>query len=793
MQKIYSTGGLSDSDAERLHRQGFANVSSEKAGKSVKDIVISNTLTYFNFIFLIITVLLCSVSSFRNLTFLPIVIGNTLVGIFQEIRAKRVIDKMNLLNAPHAVVIRDGRPRRVRSEELVRGDAVIFSAGDQICADARVIEGAVAVNEALLTGEEDEISKEAGAGLLSGSFVVSGECCAVLEKVGDESYIARLTAEAKTAKRGEQSEMIRSINKIVKWMGFILIPIGAILFYQSYFINRETLTDSVVSMVAAIIGMIPEGLYLLTTAALALGTIRLSKRRVLLNDMKSIESLARVDVLCVDKTGTITEPKMTVQKTLTVDSRDLPNGDLDAALASYAAASPDNNATMLALREYCKEGASELSEAIAVTPFSSAVKYGSVTFKEGTWILGAPEFVLRDALSEYSELTDGYIRKGYRVLAFAYQKNPIGEAGLSDTVRPAGFVVLSNAIRANAPKTFRYFAEQGVTIKVISGDHPETVSEIARLAGIENAESFVDAATLDTDEKIALAANRFTVFGRVTPKQKQKLVLALKSAGHTVAMTGDGVNDILAMKDSDCGIAMASGSEAVSQAAKVVLMDSDFANMPRVVAEGRRVVNNIQRSASLFLVKNIFSLLLSIMASVFMLSYPLEPAHISLISMFTIGFPGFLLALESNKNRIDGHFLRNVLIRALPAGLTDAVIVGSLAIFGKVFSLPRDDIATASTLVLSFVGFMILRRISVPFNKYRHGVFLINLAGIVLSFLFIPHLFSIVRIPATSVQLTIIFSLAAESLFRILTVIIDNGGTVLKSRAAAVRRKRGRH
>lgn len=793
MRKTYTTNGLSDSEAEQLAREGFANVSSAKAGKSVKDIVISNTLTYFNFIFLIITVLLCAVSSFRNLTFLPIVIGNTLVGIFQEIRAKRVIDKMSLLNAPHAVVIRNGEPRRVRSEELVRGDAVIFSAGDQICADARVIEGTASVNEALLTGEEDEISKSEGSSLLSGSFVVSGECCAVLERVGEESYIAKLTAEAKTAKRGEQSEMIRSINKIVKWMGFILIPIGAILFYQSYFINKETITDSVVSMVAAIIGMIPEGLYLLTTAALALGTIRLSKRRVLLNDMKSIESLARVDVLCVDKTGTITEPKMTVCAIVPVDSRDLPDGELDAVLASYAAASPDNNATMLALRDYYKDGVPKILSAVSATPFSSAVKYGSVTFSDGTWVLGAPEFVLGGALEEYKPQIEDYIKKGYRVLAFAYQKMPVGETGLSDTVRPAGFVVLSNAIRANAPKTFRYFADQGVTVKVISGDHPETVSEIARLAGIENAEDFVDAATLDTDEKIAWAATHFTVFGRVTPKQKQKLVLALKAAGHTVAMTGDGVNDILAMRDSDCGIAMASGSEAVSQAAKVVLMDSDFANMPRVVAEGRRVVNNIQRSASLFLVKNIFSLLLSIMASVFMLSYPLEPAHISLISMFTIGFPGFLLALESNKNRIDGHFLRNVLIRALPAGLTDAVIVGSLAIFGKVFSLPRDDVATASTLVLSVVGFMILHRISVPFNKYRRGVFLANLAGITLSFLFIPHFFSIVRIPATSVQLTIIFSLAAESLFRLLTIVTDNGGTVLKRRAAAVKRKNGRY
>ena len=776
MQK-YSYSGLSVGEVKRRTEEGLVNVSDNSAAKTVKQIVISNTFTYFNFIFAVITVLLCIVGSFKNLTFLPIIICNTLVGIFQELRAKKTLDKMNLLNAPHAVVIRDGGRYRIKSDDLVKDDVVIFSAGDQICADARVLEGEVVANEALLTGEEDEIKKPVGARLLSGSFIVSGECCAVLENVGSDSYISRLTAEAKTAEEGEQSEMIRSINRIVKWMGILLIPIAAILFYQSFFVNKLSFAKSIVSMVAAVIGMIPEGLYLLTTVALALGTIRLAKRKVLLNDMKSIEALARVDVLCVDKTGTITEPKMQVQKLLSLDGDDDSPENFDDMLYCYVCASKDNNATMDALRAACteREAPPSLISPSFVMPFSSSYKYGAMTFKNGTFVLGAPEFVLGDKIKFVKEHIDKYAKKGYRVLVFAFQPDPIGEnAELSRLIVPMGLIVLSNSIRKNAKSTFRYFKSQGVTVKVISGDNPETVSEIARLAGIENAEDYIDAALLDSDEKIAQAAERYTVFGRVTPKQKQKLVHALKANGHTVAMTGDGVNDILALKDADCGIAMASGSEAVSQAAKVVLLDSDFARMPSVVAEGRRVVNNIQRSASLFLVKNIFSLLLAITTSVFTLTYPLEPAHISLISMFTIGIPGFLLALESNNNRIDGHFLRNVLKKALPAGLTDAICVGSLAIFGHVFKIDDGDVATAATLVLAVVGFMILQRISTPMNKYRVFVFIINIIGMILCFYLLPDLFSVVRLPATIVQLVIIFSFASESILRILTFAVEH-------------------
>lgn len=787
--------GLSAGEVEERKEKGLTNKTEISTEKTVKEIIISNTFTYFNFIFLVITILLCIVGSFRNLTFLPIIIGNTLVGIVQEIRAKAVLDKMSLLNAPHAVVVRDGGRKKVASEELVKDDVVLFTAGNQICADARVLRGSVQVNEALLTGEQDEISKKPGDALLSGSFIVSGECYAVLEKVGAESYISKLAAEAKSLDGSEQSEMIRSINKIVKWMGIIVIPIGVILFYQGYYVNHVSFRESIVSMVAAIIGMIPEGLYLLTTVALALGTIRLAQKQVLLHDMKSIETLARVDVLCVDKTGTITEPGMQLNRMEALaEAQALAGGEnpslfLEEKLKEYVATSTDNNSTMEALKEYYFDGAKLIQpkkQPVSIFPFSSAVKYGAITFEDGTWILGAPEFVLKEGIMAVQERIKPYTEKGYRVLVFAYQKEPLAEGGaLAGELTPVGIVVLTNAIRENAKKTFQYFKEQDVAIKVISGDNPKTVSEVARMAGIENADQYIDATLLDTEEKVAEAVKQYTVFGRVTPKQKQMLVKALQNQGHTVAMTGDGVNDILAMKDADCSIAMASGSEAATQAAQVVLLDSDFEHMPNVVLEGRRVVNNVQRSASLFLVKNIFSLLLAVFSSILFLTYPLEPSQISLISMFTIGIPGFLLALETNKNRIEGHFLKNVMLKALPAGLTDVLIVGSLTVCGKVFGIAENDIATAATMLLAVVGFMILEKISHPFNKFKVAVYAVNIAGIILCGIFLPDLFALTGMSGTSILLMIVFAFAAESLFRNLSILIESGNKAHSRRQEA--------
>ena len=759
--------GLSKEEVEERFIEGFVNKTDISTEKSAKEIVKSNVFTYFNFIFLVITILLCVVGSFRNLTFLPIIIGNTLIGIIQELRAKKVLDKMSLLNAPHAIVIRDGEQKKILSEQLVKDDVILLTAGTQICADAVVLEGTIQVNESLLTGEADEIEKTPGSRLMSGSFVVSGECYARLEKVGKHSYISRLTAEAKAMGNEEQSEMIRSINQLVKWIGIVIIPIGIILFWQGYIVNGETFQKSIVSMVAAIIGMIPEGLYLLTTIALALGTMRLAKRHVLLHDMKSIEALARVDVLCVDKTGTITEAGMEVAKI--VPAKDAENTFLQSLLRDYASAVPDNNATMEAIRDYLerkgkdkdrdsdtdtdsnKDKTAEVQtfmaarrKALEVMPFTSATKYSGVVFEDGKYLLGAPEFVMGNAFEEIADEIREYTKKGYRVLLLAKYPGSDIKGTLTEKPEPLGYVILSNPIRENAKKTFGYFKTQGVAVKVISGDNPETVSEVARCAGIEH---------------------------------------ALQDAGHTVAMTGDGVNDILAMKDADCSVAMASGSEAAAQAAQVVLLDSDFAHMPDVVSEGRQVVNNVQRSASLFLVKNIFSLLMAIFAVVSTITYPLEPAQISLISMFTIGAPGFLLALEPNRNRIEGRFLRKVLLKAFPAGLTDVLIVGSLVVCGEVFSIPASDVATASTMLLCVVGFMILIKISHPMNKFKYGILIFNIAGLLFCGICLNQLFAMSQMSKISILLMIVFAFAAESLFRYLTIGVEGIAKFISSRA----------
>ena len=770
--------GLGEAEVATRVERGEVNKADIKTDKTKREIVLSNVCTYFNLIFLIISILLIVVGSFRNLTFLPIIIGNTVIGIVQELRAKKTLEKMNLLNAPHADVLRDGKLQNILSQELVKDDIVLLSAGKQICADATVISGSIHVNESLLTGEVDEIEKTPGSTLMSGSFVVSGECYAKLERVGADSYISRLSIEAKSMSGKEQSQMIRQINLIVKTVGIIIIPIAIILFWQSFYVNHDTFSKSVTSTVAAIIGMIPEGLYLLTTVALAISTMKLAGKKVLLHDMKSIETLARVDVLCVDKTGTVTEPDMKVEdvflcKSGTHDT--LHEEDLKRLLADYAFASKDNNATMKALKSY----ASSIKiygrkVPLKISAFSSTLKYGSITFDDGCYVLGAPEFILKSNITKYENDILPYTERGSRVLLFAKYEGDDIENGIEKDVLPLGFISFANPIRANAVETFNYFKSQDVAIKVISGDNPQTVSQIAVQAGIENAQHYIDASLLDSDKKIAEAANNYTVFGRVTPKQKQLLVKALQNSGHTVAMTGDGVNDILAMKDADCSVAMASGSEATAQAAQVVLLDSDFAHMPDLVYEGRRVVNNIERSASLFLVKNIFSLLLSVLSAVFMFTYPLEPAQISFVSMFTIGIPGFLLALEPNKHRIKGDFLKNVLIKALPGGLTDVIAVFAIVMCGSVFEISDDSIGTIATMIMSVVGFMILCKISEPFNTRKYMIIAGNIFGFIFAGIFFRKLFALTDLSGVSVLLMVIFGFGAESVFRNLTILVEN-------------------
>lgn len=763
--------GLTSQQVQEHRLHGWLNRSVEPPSKTTKEIIHENVFTYFNLIFAILAVLLILVGSFRDLTFLPVIIANTLIGIIQEIRAKQVLDKLTMLNAPHATVVRDGKKSVIDAEELVIDDIVIFKAGNQVCADAVVSAGEVQVNESLLTGESDEITKRRGDKLMSGSFIVSGQCHARLDRVGEDSYISKLTLQAKQMQSGEQSEMIRSLDKLVKWVGVAIIPIGLVLFSQAFFFQHDGFRESVTSMIAAVIGMIPEGLYLLASVALAVSSIRLAQKKVLLHDMKCIETLARVDVLCVDKTGTITENTMQVQDVIETEEYDSDTmAPLRTMLSDFSAAMTRDNITMAAMKEYFTNGSGK--KPVSKTGFSSATKYSSVTFEDGAYVLGAPEFVLKEKYGVYAEEITEHASTGARVLVFGSYDDEVDGKPLDHGITPLGFVLLANPIREAAKETFEYFAEQGVEVKVISGDNPVTVSKVARQAGIKNADRYVDASELENERELEKAVLNNTVFGRVTPDQKRKFVRILKQAGHTVAMTGDGVNDVLALKDADCSIAMASGSDAAAQASQLVLLESDFSCMPQVVLEGRRVVNNIQRSASLFLVKNIFSFLLSLISVVFMFTYPLEPSQISLISMFTIGIPAFFLALEPNKNIIKGHFLTNVFLKALPAAITDALAVGALVIFGRTFGVDSTDISTAATMLLAIVGFMILYKISAPMNKIRAAILAGCAVGLIFCSIFLNDLFAITGMTTECVMLFVVFAIATEPVLRYLTLLV---------------------
>ena len=788
LEQTETIRGLTAQQVEERKEKGLWNKKAESATKTTKEIVKSNVFTYFNLIFLVIALLLIGVGAFRDLTFLPIIVANTLIGIVQEIRSKKVLDDLSILNSPKTRVIREGSKKEIPAEELVMDDIVELSAGGQIPADAVVLEGQLNVNESLLTGEADEIVKKNGDELLSGSFVVSGSCLAQLTKVGEESYISKLTHRATQTKEGEQSEMIRSLNRLVQAVGIVIIPIGVVLFIQQFVYAGTPLRDSVTSMVAAIIGMIPEGLYLLASVAMAVSAMRLAKQQVLIHDMKCIETLARVDVLCVDKTGTITVPDMEVDTfVLTEDlMKTVPDGDdgtrvyVDAGdreeqEQKYRQVNMNaDNATMEAVKAYFKTGNTvNIKKADKVFAFSSKTKYSGIISEGKSYVIGAPEFVLREDYAEYKDRIEAYSEKGYRVLVYGRYEGILDGQQLTEKVLPIAFIMLTNAIREGAKETFSYFTERGVEIKVISGDNPKTVAEIAEKAGICGADNYVDASTLTTDESIAQAVAKYQIFGRVTPDQKLKFVEALKAQGRTVAMTGDGVNDVLALKDADCSIAMASGSEAASQVAQLVLLDNDFSRMPSVVMEGRRVVNNIQRSASLYLVKNIFSMLLAVFSMISMINYPLEPSQISLISMFTIGIPSFVLALEPNKDRIQGHFMTNVLLKALPAGLTDFFAVSSLVLFCQVFGVNEEDISTSCTILVAIVGFMILYQIAKPMTA-GHRVLMVGMvAGWLFCMIFVSHLFAIRDISGQCMMLTAVFTVAAESILRYLSKFVE--------------------
>ena len=762
--------GLTREQVRKARFAGQVNTAVKPPSKSIKKIVATNTFTYFNFVFAAIAILLCAVQSYRDITFLPIIIANTLIGIVQEIRAKLTLDRLNMLNAPTANVIRDGEEKKINAEWLVLNDVVVFRAGNQIPADAKILSGEVAVNEALLTGEADEIKKTVGDKLMSGSFIVSGECRAQLTAVGADSYISQLTLQAKKIKTKEQSEIIRSLNRIVTIAGVAIIPIGGFLFVQRFFFEQAGAQAAVQSAVAAVIGMIPEGLFLLSSIALAISSMKLAQKKVLLHDMKSIETLARVDVLCVDKTGTITDNSMLVADYFPLGKST--REDIYGEMSDFAKAQKADNATMEAIKAYFTKPTGRKAE--TVSGFSSEFKYSGVSYKDESFVLGAPEFLLGKEYKKIESECEKHSRKGYRVLLVAKYDGKVDGKKLDKKVTPLGLITLMNPVRENAPETFKYFADQGVEIKVISGDNPLTVSEVAKKAEITNAGKYIDATKLKTDKEIAEAMQKYTVFGRVTPEQKRKFVKALQANGHIVAMTGDGVNDVLALRDADCSVAMASGSDAAAQAAQLVLLESDFARMPDVVTEGRRVVNNLERSGSLFLVKNVFSVLTAIMSIIFAFTYPLIPAQISLVSMFTIGVPAFLLSQAPNHDLIRGKFVSNILRRSVPGGLTNFILVGIMVLMGSIFNFSAEEIGTCATVLLAAVGMQMIYRVTKkPFNWYKRTIIILCAVGLVFCFVVLPWLFGLSMVSLQAGAITVVLALLSAPLLHYVGKYID--------------------
>ena len=756
--------GLSAAQAQERLDGGWGNAPVESPGASVREIIAKNVFTYFNFLLFLLAGCVIAVRQWLNLTFLGPVFCNMFIGIVQDLRVKKKVDGLKIMAAPKCRAVRDGQTVELDAAQLVRDDIAVFSPGDQIPADAVVAAGECRVNEALVTGEADEIVKKPGERLLSGSFVVSGSCRARLTAVGADSFVSRLTLEAKQTGSQPQSEMMHSLTSLIKWIGFLVIPLGAVMFIKEYLWLKSPIVDAVTSTVGSIVGMIPEGLYLLTSLALVASVIRLANRRTLVHDMGCIETLARVDTLCVDKTGTITEPKMTVDDIVPLQPERYIADDIRMIMADYVCAMQDDNDTMAALRRYFT--GQSMQTAIDAMPFRSAKKYGGVSFHEDeTYLLGAPEILLANCpeKEQYLPLAEEWSAKGCRVLLLALYDGKLSDEALDAEMMPLALILLSNKIRPEAPQTFSYFAQQGVRTKVISGDNPLTVSEVARRAGIPDAEKFVDARTLKTDAELAKAAEDMTVFGRVTPDQKKKLVAAMKLAGHTVAMTGDGVNDVLALREADCSIAMASGSGVACQASHIVLLDSQFSALPSVVAEGRRVINNIERSASLYLVKNIFTFVLSLITLFFTLPYPYTPAQLSLVNALTIGIPSFILAMEPNENRISGRFMPNVIYRALPAALSDLILVVGVMLFYLAFHIKEDMLSTLCTGIMGIVGLLMVHQTSLPMNKLRKAMLVGLCIAFVVCYFFLPELFTLSALDKPSLLILVVLGLLAFS------------------------------
>lgn len=762
--------GLTNEQVQERIAEGKVNVNENPNTRTYKQIILENTLTFFNFLNIALLVLVLFVRSYKNSMFMGIILINTVIGIIQEIRAKKTIDKLAILTESKTVVLREGKKWSISTEKLVLDDLIFLKTGDQVPADVKVLEGTVEVNESLLTGESDNLSKSQGDELFSGSFVTSGEACCQVIHVGKDNYASQITSEAKEFKR-HNSELRNSLNAILKVISIIIVPLGAMLFYKQYMIVGDTLKDSVVNMVAAVLGMIPEGLVLLTSVALTLGSMVLATKKTLVQELYCIETLARVDTLCLDKTGTITEGTMKVEDVQLYDtaqttvvqhtakfdpetgepvqnvsalkpevtvSAEKENGQIQETLNSETVSQEerqklqeidhimgnmmsvlhDQNATADALRKrFPSRSDLKLIHAI---PFSSDRKYSGAVFEgRGTYLMGAAQFLFPEGNEELLEHCSSYAQEGYRILVLAHSEQETKGTERPTGLEPLGLFLITDVIREEAPDTLAFFDSQGVDLKVISGDDPMTVSAIAKKAGLKNANHYIDATTIKTSEEMQRAVAECSVFGRVTPQQKKQMVQALQSQKHTVAMTGDGVNDVLALKEADCSIAMAAGSDAAKNIANVVLLDSNFGAMPHIVNQGRRVVNNIRSAASMFLIKTIFSVLLSLITIFFGDAYPFEPIQMSLISACAVGIPTFLLTQENNYNKIDHTFLRHVFMNAFPAAVTITGCVFTIMLVCQDVYHSNVMLNTACVLVTGWNYMSALRTVYSPLNTYR--------------------------------------------------------------------------
>ncbi len=732
--------GLTSQQAAQLYKEGKGNLPPKGAGRSLGQIIIKNLFTWFNILNFILAAALIAVGSYRNMLFMGVVIFNTLISTVQEIRAKKTVDKLTLLVEAPVPVMRDGQWTKLPPDQLVEGDLVRFSAGDQICADALVLSGQGAANESLLTGESDPVTKGEDDPLYSGAIITEGRLYARLTQVGGQSYAGQLVQSVRHVKVA-RSQLMEDLQKLIRFISYFLLPIGIILFIKQFWVLKDPLTAAVPATVAAMLGMIPEGLMLLTSMALAVGVIRLGKQNTLVQELYGIENLARVDTLCVDKTGTITKGCLRVENVIPLAGCDL--AQVDSAMRQLLQSSEDDNLTFQALRAHWG-GPMMAAEPVALkVPFSSARKWSAVAFTAlGSTLVGAPEFILKDTMPEdlAAQVAD-YASQGFRVLLVAHSPLFPQDNCLPGEICPQALILLNDQIREDFSETVAFLDAQGVCIKVISGDNPRTVAEVARRAGLKDAENWVDASQLTSDEALNDAATRYTVFGRVAPEQKKKLVLALKAAGHTVAMMGDGVNDVPALKVCDCAIAMAGGSDAARKVSQLTLLKENFSALPQVILEGRRVINNITRSASLFLVKTCFSYLLSLLILILPLSYPFRPIQMTLVSSFTVGIPSFFLALEPNRERVKGGFLPTILKNALPGALTNLALVVLTFIVSGLLKLPADQRSTIAVAAIGITGLLVLAYTSRPLTLARSLLLLAMALGMGLTALIFGRFF----------------------------------------------------